>query len=59
LAAPSSLRSDACRGVHLTEAGRFSEVVVAGETLGEASLAYLALRLLGYPMVRLWVPDDV
>lgn len=34
----------------------FDEVVCAGETVGDAAMCYAALRLLGYPTVRVYVP---
>ena len=37
-------------------ASYFDEVVCAGATLGDAATCYLALRLLGYPLVRVYVP---
>jgi hypothetical protein len=41
------------------EAGvsKFSEVILAADSVADASLGYLALRLLDFPMVRVWVPD--
>jgi thiosulfate/3-mercaptopyruvate sulfurtransferase len=36
----------------------YTEVVVAGDDWREAAVGYLALRLLGLPMVRLYVPGD-
>ena len=37
-------------------ASYFDEVVCAGETVGDAAMCYAALRLLGYPTVRIYVP---
>lgn len=37
-------------------ASYFDEVVCTGETVGDAAMCYAALRLLGYPTVRLFVP---
>jgi thiosulfate/3-mercaptopyruvate sulfurtransferase len=41
------------------EAGvsKFSEVILAADSVADASIGYLALRLLDFPMVRVWVPD--
>ena len=39
-------------------ASYFDEVVCTGETLGDAAMCYVALRLLGYPTVRLYVPSE-
>jgi thiosulfate/3-mercaptopyruvate sulfurtransferase len=36
----------------------FEELVVTASTLEEATVAYLALRLLGAPMVRVYVPGE-
>ncbi len=36
----------------------FDEVVCAGETVGDAAMCYTALRLLGYPTVRVYVPAE-
>ena len=38
-------------------ASYFDEVVCTGETVGDAAMCYVALRLLGYPTVRLYVPS--
>lgn len=37
-------------------ASYFDEVVCTGETVGDAAMCYAALRLLGYPTVRIYVP---
>jgi len=34
----------------------FTEVIVAGESVEDASVAYFALRTLGFPMVRVYAP---
>lgn len=43
----------------LDEAGvhRFSEIVCYSDQPAEAAVGYLALRLLGYPLVRLYLPE--
>jgi thiosulfate/3-mercaptopyruvate sulfurtransferase len=38
--------------------GKFTEIVVAAESVGDATVNYYALRLLGFPMVRVWVPGE-
>ncbi|MGM0556089.1 MAG: sulfurtransferase [Myxococcota bacterium] len=38
--------------------GKFTEVVIAADSVAEATVNYFALRLLGFPMVRVWLPGQ-
>lgn len=40
------------------ELERFSEIVCTSDRLAEAAAAYVALRIMGYPRVRLYLPED-
>jgi len=55
---PGALKSAGTLWQTFDQAGAsyFDEVVCTGETVGDAAMCYLALRLLGYPTVRLYVP---
>lgn len=55
---PGALKSAGTLWQTFDQAGAsyFDEVVCTGETMGDGAMCYVALRLLGYQTVRLYVP---
>lgn len=38
---------------------RYAEIVVLADTLGEAAVNYVVLRMMGFADVKVWAPQDL